>query len=579
MIEKLKNRIQAARQKISADLVLKHARVVNVFNSEIQESDVAIYDGIIIGMGPHYRGRVEMDLRGKYLSPGFIDGHIHIESTMLGPTALTEALLPHGTTTIISDPHEIANVMGLSGIRFMLSESRDIRFDVFFMAPSCVPATHLETSGSILDADDLAELADEPRILGLAEIMNVPGVLLGNQKVLEKIALFKDKILDGHCPSLKGHDLNAYLTAGIRSDHETICRAEALEKLALGMFIMIREGSSAKNLEELIPLVNPKNSQRFCIVSDDLHAEDIYNQGHLDFALRKAVKLGLDPVTAIQLISINPAQYFGLSDRGAIAPGWKADLVVLDDLEQFNVSAVYKNGNLIVDRGKVLYFPVNKDTFDIPIGQQLKTGSIVPDSFKIPYHGGKSKIIELVPGQIITRMLETEPKSEKGFILSDVKKDILKLAVVERHRSSGQIGLGLVKGFGLRRGALASSVAHDSHNIIATGINDEDLFRAIEAVRDMGGGLCVVCNNQVLAQVSLDIAGLMTSQSHLALIKQLKTLKTALLQLECKLKEPFMALSFLSLPVIPELRLTDRGLVDVNKFKIIPLTLSGTSKN
>ena len=572
MTEKLKNRIQAARQEISADLVLKHARIVNVFNGEIQESNVAIYDGIIIGIGPHYRGRVEMDLRGKYLSPGFIDGHIHIESTMLRPTVLAAALLSHGSTTIISDPHEIANVMGLSGIRFMLSESHDIPFDIFFMAPSCVPATHLETSGSILDADDLAALVDEPRILGLAEMMNVPGVLFGDQKVLEKIALFKDKILDGHCPSLKGPDLNAYLAAGIRSDHEIISQAEALEKLALGMFIMIREGSSAKNMEELIPLVNPKNSQRFCIVSDDLHAEDIYNQGHLDFALRKAVKLGLDPVTAIQLVSINPAQYFGLSDRGAIAPGWKADLVVLDDLKQFNVAAVYKNGNLIVDKGEVLYFPVNKDTLDIPTGQRLKTGSLSPDSFKIPYNGGKSKIIELVPDQIITRMLETEPKTEKGFILSDVKKDILKLAVVERHSASGQTGLGLVKGFGLRRGAIASSVAHDSHNIIATGINDEDLFRAIEIVRDMGGGLCVVCNNQALAKVPLDIAGLMTSQSHPELIKQLKALKTALSQLECKLKEPFMTLSFLALPVIPELRLTDKGLVDVNKFKIIPLS-------
>nr|MBC8458095.1 adenine deaminase [Deltaproteobacteria bacterium] len=336
-VETLKKRISAAKGDIPADLVLRGASVVNVFSGEIQEKDVAVYDEIIVGLGSDLHGKEEVDIRGKWIVPGLIDGHLHVESSMLLPSKLAAALLVHGTTTIVSDPHEIANVMGLKGIRFMLDDSRDIPFDIFYMAPSCVPATHLETSGATLEASDLSELKDEPRILGLAEMMNFPGVLMGDQGVLEKIVLFRNQILDGHCPFLRGHDLQAYLTAGIHSDHETTDRSEGLEKVENGMMLMIREGTSAKNLEELLPLVNSKNSRRFCFVTDDLNAEDIQLRGHLNFIVRKAIQLGLDPATAVQLVTINPAEYFGLKDRGAVAPGYCADLVVLNDLETFKV--------------------------------------------------------------------------------------------------------------------------------------------------------------------------------------------------------------------------------------------------
>jgi adenine deaminase len=571
MIEALKKRIKAARNEVPADLVLKRGWVVNVFTGAISEKDVAIYDGVIVGVGSGYQGKEEKDIDGKWVIPGLIDGHIHIESSMLVPTCLAAALVIHGTTAIIADPHEIANVMGLEGIRFMLRDSRGIPFDIFFMAPSCVPATHLETAGAYLGPSDLLKLIDEPRILGLAEMMNFPGVLSGDQKVLEKINLFRNKILDGHCPSLSGNDLQAYVTAGIRSDHETTVLAEGLEKVENGMMLMIREGTSAKNLDELVPLVNRGNARRFCFVSDDLHPEDIQQRGHLNYMIKKAIQLGLDPVTAIQLATLNPAEYFGLKDRGAVAPGFRADLAVLNDLNSLEVNSVYKDGRMVVDKGSLVYFPHGQDRATLVKPDPLNISPLSPESFRIPYSDDKAKVIEVLPGQLITHMRFEKIKSDSGCVVTDTVSDVLKLCVVERHGATGHIGLGLVTGFGLKHGAMATSVAHDSHNVIAVGVTDGEIFRAVEAVRIMGGGLSVVKDNEILAKVPLEIAGLMSGEPLETLVQKLREIKKTAAELGCALEEPFMALSFLALPVIPELKLTDMGLVDVNKFEIVPL--------
>lgn len=565
----LKKRILAARREIPCDLVLKKGRVVNVFSGEIQERDVAVYDGFIVGLGPEYQGKEEIDVKEKWIIPGLIDAHLHIESSMLLPSRLAAALLPHGTTTIISDPHEIGNVMGMEGIRFMLKESETLPFDIFFTAPSCVPATHLETSGARLSASDLAALKNEPRILGLAEMMNFPGVLMGVPEVIEKIVCFGDKIIDGHAPSLKGYDLQAYLTAGIGSDHETCDPLEGREKLSGGMMLMIREGTSARNLEALLPLVTAENARRFCFVSDDLHPRDIRERGHLNFVIKKAINLGLHPVTAVQMATLNPAEYFGLKDRGAVGPGHRADLVVLGDLHRLTVERVFKDGRLVVNHGELIDFtPADEEC--------AKWGSmnvlpLAPERFRIAHRSKKARVITLVPGQILTGVLHESIKSENGWVVSDIEADILKLAVVERHKATGQIGLGLVKGFGLKRGALGSSIAHDSHNLIAVGVRDQDLWRSIEEVKNMGGGVAVIADNQVMARVPLEVAGLMSRGSLKALTKQLDRANKAASALGCSIPEPFMALSFLALPVIPELRLTDRGLVDVKKFSLVPL--------
>jgi adenine deaminase len=570
VLEAMTRRIRAARGEEVSDLVFKEALVVNVFTGEIQKSDVAVCDGHIVGLGEAYHGKEELHMEGRWLVPGLIDGHIHIESSMLLPSRLAAALLPHGTTTIISDPHEIANVMGLEGVHLMMEDSESIPFDIFYMAPSCVPATHLETSGAALRASDLAPLKNEPKVLGLAEMMNFPGVITAVPEVLEKCLIFKDKVIDGHGPSLRGHDLQAYIAAGIRSDHETWDRGEGLEKIRSGMTLMIREGTSAKNMEALLTLVTGENSRRFCMVSDDLHPRDILHRGHLDFTVRKAIDLGLAPAIAVQMVTLNPAEYFGLKDRGAVAPGYRADLVVLDHLEKFQVDRVYKEGQLMAQNGALITFTDHKKR-SFRSGP-LNMAPLQPENLKIADQGRDARVIELIPDQIATRMIETRIKSiDNGSVVPDVDSDILKLVVVERHHRSGRIGLGFVKGFGLKQGALASSVAHDSHNVIAVGCNDPDISRAVNEVREMGGGFAVACDDEILSKVLLEVGGLMTDRSLTRLTKELEYLEAAATRLGHTVPKPFMILSFLALPVIPELKLTDMGLVDVNRFQVVPL--------
>ncbi|MGD8229490.1 MAG: adenine deaminase [Desulfobacteraceae bacterium] len=568
-VDALKKRILAARGEIPAHLVLKEGRVVNVFSGEVQKQDVAIYDGVIVGLGSAYQGSEEMSLKGKWIIPGLIDAHLHIESSMLLPSRLAAALLPHGTTTIVADPHEIGNVMGIEGIKFMLHESASAPLDIFFMAPSCIPATPLETAGARLEASDLAVLKDETRILGLAEMMNFPGVLRAVPEVLEKLVIFKDKIIDGHAPSLTGFDLQAYVAAGIRSDHETTNLTEGMEKLRSGMMLMVREGTSAKNLEDLLPLVTPENARRFCFVSDDLHPLEIRQRGHLNFIVRRAIKLGLNPVRAIQMATLNPAEYFGLKDRGAVAPGFQADLAILTDLEQFELVRVFKRGKLVADRGDLIDFSY---TDHAPVElHSMQVAPFTAESFRIAHENSKARVIELIPGQILTRIRYETLKSENGWVKSDIERDILKLAVVERHKATGNIGLGLVMGFGLHAGALASSVAHDSHNLIAVGVSDHEIWQSLQEVKDMGGGMAVSSGGKVLARVPLAVAGLMSGKSLEELAKQWDEANKAVFSLGCTMPEPFMSLSFLALPVIPELKLTDLGLVDVEKFSLVPL--------
>lgn len=568
-LREMKERIKAARGEIAADLVLKGARVVSVFSGRISEKDVAVHKGVVVGVAAAYKGVQEVDLTGRYITPGLVDAHLHIESSMLLPSGLAASLLTHGTTAIVSDPHEIANVMGMQGINMMIEDSGRIPLDVFFMAPSCVPATSLETSGYSISELDLKRLKREPRVLGLAELMNFPALLSGNDEILRKLAVFSGRPIDGHAPSMAGKDLQAYAGAGICSDHETTDLSEAAEKLESGMMVMIREGSTAKNLHDLLPLVTPLNSRRFCLVSDDLHPQDLLRRGHLDHVLREAVSVGLDPAIALQLVSLNPSEHFGLVQRGAVAPGYRADLVVFSDLKRFNVERVYKNGRMVVEGGR-LVAPLGPSESPF-VSQPLLVPPLRPASFRIKRGGDEARVIEVVPGQIVTRACRERLSSGGRWVVSEPERDILKLAVVERHRGSGRIGLGLVRGFGLKKGALASSVAHDSHNIIAVGVSDGDLCRAVEEVRDMGGGMVAVAQGQTLAKVPLEVGGLMSRRSLEELCFLTADLARAAGSLGCTLEEPFMALSFLALPVIPELKLTDRGLVEVNRFEQVPL--------
>ena len=560
--------IELARGDKKVDLVLKNARLINVFSGDIHLTNVAVHQDRIIGMGD-YQAKEQVDLKGKYLAPGFIDGHVHLESSMVTPAEFTRAVVPLGTTSVIIDPHEIANVMGLDGIRYMLEASQRLPLDVYIMLPSCVPSTHMETSGAELTSYDLSLLLGNERVLGLAEMMNFPGVISGDKQVLDKIRIARGKRIDGHAPGLGGKGLCAYIGAGIRSDHECTTLEEAKEKLRMGMYIMVRQGTAARNLEDLLPLINSENSRNCFFVTDDRHPQDLLEEGHINFLVKKAVKLGLDPIKAIQMATINTAEYFRLADVGGIGPGYRADMVVLKDLENFEVEKVFKRGKLVAQNGKILPGKIKKER--VTIRSSMNVDWMGLKGFDIPVQEGKVLVIEAVPGQIVTKKLIVSPRVEKGRVVADIKRDILKLAVVERHMASGNVGIGLVKGFGLKKGALASSVAHDSHNIVIIGTKDEDMMTAaIEVVR-MKGGQVVVKEDEVIASLPLPLAGLMTDSSLEETEDKVKQLNRAATDLGCPLRNPFMTLSFLALPVIPELKLTDKGLVDVEKFQIVPL--------
>ncbi|OGW59601.1 MAG: adenine deaminase [Nitrospirae bacterium RBG_16_64_22] len=556
--------IRVARGLEPADLVLAGGRHLNVFSGEILEGDVAVADGTIAGIGayPAKAGR-RIDLKGDILLPGFIDAHIHLESTLLSIPEFARAVVPRGTTTVLTDPHEIVNVMGLAGLDYMLASSRGLPLDVYFMASSCVPATRFETAGGRVAAAGIRRALGRPRVLGVAEMMDVPGVLAGDPEVLGKIRAGRGRRIDGHAPLVSGKDLSAYVSAGIRSDHECTRIEEAREKLRLGMTIMMREGTTERNVAALAPLVTPETASRFLLVSDDKHVDDLLDNGHMDENLRRAVSAGIDPVSAVRMATINPALYMGLSDRGAVAPGYAADLAVVSDLETFRVRAVYKGGLLVAANGRPAWRKIRPL---LPARHAMRVADFSIDRLRVPARFGRIRVIEIVPGQILTRSV-----TEDASPAADPERDIAKIAVVERHKASGRIGLGFVRGFGLKAGAIASTVAHDSHNLIVAGTNDRDMAACVRHLVRTGGGLCAAHDGRIAAALPLPIAGLMSDREAEVVAGRLTLVKAAAAILGSRLPDPFMHLSFLALPVVPELRLTDRGLVDVRRNEIVPL--------
>ena len=555
--------IPAARGERPADLILANARVINTFTGEVESGNVAICGDRIAGVGDYRQAKQVLDLSGKFIAPGLINGHTHLESSMLDIGQYARAVVPRGTSALVTDLHEIANVSGLAGMKYILNGARRLPLDLFLMAPSCVPATHLETAGASISPQDIRRILRWREAIGLGEVMNFPGVLGGDAGMLEKINLARGKIIDGHAPGVTGKDLNAYIAAGILSDHESVTLDEAAEKLQKGMFVMIREGSSEKNLDALLPLVTDKTYKRCCFVVDDRSCADLRRDGDIDAVVRKAIRRGLDPVRAIQMATINTAGYFRLDGLGAVAPGYFANLIVLDDLPGLRINRVFYRGRLVAREGEALFSPVQSDDSDITSTVHVKPFSV--EALKLAASGETRPVIEVVPGQIITRK-----RMEKvGAVVPDTGRDILKLVVVERHKGTGNIGRGLVTGFGLKKGALASSIAHDSHNIIAVGANDEDIFTAVKEIERQQGGLVVAAGGKVLASLGLPIAGLLSREPLETVAARLEELERRAGELGATLPAPFATLSFLALPVIPEIRLTDLGLVDVTEFKLI----------
>ncbi len=558
--------IETARGKIEADLVIKNAQIINVLTEEIYQSDVAVKDNIIAGIGTGYKGKKEIDAKGKYLSPSFIDGHVHIESSMLMPSEFARLVVPTGTTTIVADPHEISNVIGLHGISFMREASKNLPLDIYMTLPSCVPASPYETSGFELNSYDLSLLIDSPWVLGIAEMMNFPGVINLDKEVLSKIKLGieKNKRIDGHSPYLSGKDLCAYIAAGVSSDHECNNMNEAIEKLRLGMYLMVREGSAAKDLDALSPVLKKFPTRKCMFVTDDRYPDAL--KEHINMMVRKSVENGISPIKAIQMASINTAEYFGLKEVGAIAPGYKADMLLLDNLEDFKPSYVIKNGEIVAKDGN-LVINIEKKNFSSLRGT-VNIRWLDKEDLKIKAKSSKVRAIEVKDGQLVTKCVDADINVVNGFAEGNLNDDVLKILVIERHKASGNIGIGFVKGFGIKEGAIASTVAHDSHNMIVIGTNDDDMLKAIKELVKSQGGKVIIRNNEVVAKLDLPIAGLMSEDYAENFLSKYKKLKEGEKIIGSALEEPFMTMSFLSLSVIPELKLTDKGLMDVvnNKF-------------
>ncbi len=559
--------VEAARGGRPADLLLKNCRLINVFSGELQECDLAVKDGVILGWGG-YRAVEVVDLGGAFVAPAYIDGHIHVESSMVGLAELARALVPRGTSGIVTDYHEIANVLGVEGIEYMIAADEGLPLQIWVMLPSCVPATPMETAGASLGPEELRPLLSRPQVLGVGEMMNFPGVVGGFPEVLSVLDLAGDLPVDGHAPGLSGLPLNAYAGSGISSDHECVTLEEAAEKLARGMYVMIREGSTAKNLEALLPLARGAAARRCLLVSDDRHPADLLEEGHLDALLSKAVSLGAHPVEALRMVTLNPAERFGLKRRGALAPGYRADLVVLQDLSSFRALRVMREGRWVAEGGRLLADDLPKPP---PLRSTVRIDWERAGDIGVKAESGRMRVIGLVPDQIITERLLLEPRVEEGTAVTDISRDLLKICVFERHKDTGNVGLGFVRGFGLKEGALASTVAHDSHNLIAVGADDGEILAAARAVEEMGGGQAVVRGGEVIARLPLPVAGLMSDLPLEEVAARVRGLKEAAASLGCSVAEPFMALSFLALPVIPELKMTDRGLFDVASFSHVPL--------
>ncbi len=556
-----------ARGDSPVDLVLANGRIVDVLSGEIHESDLAIVRSRIVGLGD-YEAREVVDLGGAFVAPGLIDAHVHIESSLVPPAEFARAVVPRGTTTVVTDPHEIANVLGLDGIRFMFENAKRGPLSMYVMASSCVPATDMETNGAVLRSYDLASFKADPWVIGLAEVMNFPGVVRGDAEVLGKIREFEDLVIDGHCPGLTGKQLAAYVAAGIRSDHECTSVEEAREKLRLGLTIFIREATNAHNLKALLPLVTPANHHRICFCTDDRQPADLLDDGHIDFMVRTAIEGGIDPILALRMATWNPASYFRLHDRGALTPGRRADIVVFDDLERPEARLVFRGGRRVAENGEMLV--PRPDRPEHPLRSTVNVPWDRID-LRIPADGRRLRVIGVVPNQLTTERIETEATVSDGEAVAEPARDLLKIAVIERHRSTGAVGKGFVRGLGLARGALASTVAHDHHNLIVVGADDASMWTAARRAADLGGGMVVADGDAVLAEVALPYGGLMSNRPIEEVRELLDAALLAARELGSSLHDPFMAMSFLGLEVIPSLKLTDQGLVDVDRFELVSL--------
>jgi len=570
--DNLRNLIKKAKGEERPELVLKNANMINVFTKEIIFTNVAIDNGIIVGIGD-YEGNEEIDLEGKFLSPGFIDSHVHIESSMSTPSQFARAIIPRGVTTVVTDPHEIANVKGLDGIRYMIEESKNSPLDAYFVLPSCVPSTPFENSGAILDAKALEGLIDGKDIIGLGEMMDYPGVINYNDDVLDKLIIGSDSVIDGHGPMIKGKDLNAYVVSGIKTEHECSTAEEMIDRLRLGMYILIREGSATRDLQKLIGVINKENLSRILFCTDDKHPEDLLNEGTIDYNIKLAIKAGLDPVDVISIASLNPAICYSLKNKGAIAPGYEADFVIIDNLTDFNILKVYKKGKLVAEDNIALF------SSDEYLPDYMENSVLIKDveieNLKIPMKSNKANVIKVIENSIVTGISERKVCVEEGYFKYS-NDDILKLVMVERHKRTGNIGLGLIENFKLKNGAIGSTIAHDSHNMILVGDNDEDIILAINELKKIGGGITLASNGKILMSLPLEIGGILTTkpiEDTNKILKQMIDISYNILGVNSKI-DPFMTLSFMGLPVIPKLKLTDMGLFDVENFKFIDVSVS-----